>query len=175
MDSFLKPHTTSCTTKDCWVFSFWFQSLERVNCCRQSEVMLQISFTRRCVLLVVHSCIKETLFNFLYIFNVWELSGKDKLHATLDPFAETLTTTNMASCTSPQWLRIFSTMFAQKIQNMAFKTSKMDQIALEYRYYGFFGRLRVDGRGFLHQKPILKKRSPDFVQSAVRCVGSHYH
>ena len=29
-----------------------------------------ISFTRRCVLLVVNGCIKETLFNFLYIFNV---------------------------------------------------------------------------------------------------------
>ena len=25
--------------------------------------------------------------------------------------------------------------------------------------YGFLGRLLVDGRGFLHQKPILKKRS----------------
>ena len=48
-----------------------------------------------------------------------------------------------------------------KIQNVAFKTSKMDQIALEYCYYGFLGRLRVDGRGFLHQKPILKKRSPE--------------
>ena len=48
-----------------------------------------------------------------------------------------------------------------KIQNMVFKTSKMDQIALEYWYYGFLGRLRVDGRGFLHQQPILKKRSPE--------------
>ena len=43
-----------------------------------------------------------------------------------------------------------------KIQNIAFKTSKMDQIALEYWYYGFLGRFRVDGRGFFHQKPILK-------------------
>ena len=43
-----------------------------------------------------------------------------------------------------------------KIQNMACKTSKIDLIALEYWYYGFLGRLRVDGRGFLHQKPILK-------------------
>ena len=48
-----------------------------------------------------------------------------------------------------------------KIQNMAFKTSKMDQIALEYWYNSFLGRLRVDGRGFLHQKPTLKKRSPE--------------
>ena len=47
-----------------------------------------------------------------------------------------------------------------KIQNMAFKTSIMDQIAFEYWYFGFLGRLGVDGRGFLHQKPILKRRSP---------------
>ena len=32
----------------------------------------------------------------------------------------------------------------------------MDQIALEYWYYGFLGRFRIDGRGFFHQKPILK-------------------
>ena len=44
---------------------------------------------------------------------------------------------------------------------MAFQTSKMDQIALEYWYNSFLGRLRVDGRGFFYQKPILKKRSPD--------------
>ena len=44
---------------------------------------------------------------------------------------------------------------------MAFKTSQMDQIALEYWYYGFLGRLRVDGRGFLHQTPILKNCSQE--------------
>ena len=50
----------------------------------------------------------------------------------------------------------------KKIQNMAFKTSKMDQIALEYWYNSFLGRLRVDGRGFFfYQKLILKKRSQD--------------
>ena len=46
------------------------------------------------------------------------------LHATLDPFVGTLTTTNMASN--------FLYSACAKIQNMAFKTSKMDQIALEY-------------------------------------------
>ena len=51
---------------------------------------------------------------------------------------------------------------------MAFKTSQMDQIALEYWYYGFLGRLRVDGRGFLHQTPILKNCSPDRNQVAAR-------
>ena len=48
-----------------------------------------------------------------------------------------------------------------EIQNMAFKTSKMNKISLEYLYNSFLGRLRVDGRGFFHQKPILKKGSPD--------------
>ena len=48
-----------------------------------------------------------------------------------------------------------------KIQNKAFKTSKMNKIYLEYLYNSFLGRLRVDGRGFFHQKPILKKGSPD--------------
>ena len=33
----------------------------------------------------------------------------------------------------------------------------MDQIALERWYNSFLGLLRADGRGFLHQKPILKK------------------
>ena len=64
MDSFLKPHTTSCTIKDCWVFSFWFQALERVNYCRQSVVMSQISFTCLYVPFVVHGCIEETLSTF---------------------------------------------------------------------------------------------------------------
>ena len=49
---------------------------------------------------------------------------------------------------------------------MAFKTSQMDQIALEYWYYGSLGRLRVDGRGFLHQTPILKNCSPERNQVA---------
>ena len=45
-------------------------SLSRVNCCRQSEVMSQISLTRRLVSFVVHGFIEEALFNFLYIFYV---------------------------------------------------------------------------------------------------------
>ena len=53
-----------------------------------------------------------------------------------------------------------------KVQNMAFKTSQMDQIALEYWYYGSLGRLRVDGRGFLHQTPILKNCPPERNQVA---------
>ena len=111
MDSFFKPHTGSCTTKDYSVFSFWFQALERVNCCRQSEVMSQISFPRRCLPLVVNVYIEETLFNFLYIFNVYpemvdrwmenlidtNESQMNTLNATFDPFVGTLTTKNMAS------------------------------------------------------------------------------
>ena len=53
-----------------------------------------------------------------------------------------------------------------KVQNMACKTSQMDQIALEYLYYGFLWRLRVDGRGFLHQTPILKNCPPEGNQVA---------
>ena len=141
MDSFLKPHTTSCTTKDCWVFSFWFQSLEGVNCCRQSEVMSWISFTRRCVLLVVWTAVPRKPFStfstYLMFKNYPEKvdrwlenlierneSQMTTLHATLDRFIGTLTTTNMASCTSPQWLRIFSTMLAQKYKIWRLKLPK---------------------------------------------------
>ena len=46
----------------------------------------------------------------------------------------------------------------------------MDQIALEYWYYGFLGRLRVDGRGFLHQTPILKNCSPEQKSSCRTCA-----
>ena len=63
-----------------------------------------------------------------------------------------------------------------KIQNMAFKTSQMDQIALEYWYYGSLGRLRVDGRGFLHQTPILKKLSAREKSSCRTCAEAcHSH
>jgi len=61
-----------------------------------------------------------------------------------------------------------------KIQNMAFKTSQMNQIALEYWYYGFLRRLRVDGRGFLHQPPILKNCSPE-QKSSCRTCAEAYH
>ena len=57
-----------------------------------------------------------------------------------------------------------------KIQNMVFKTSQMDQIALEYWYYGSLGRLRVNGRGFLHQTPILKNCSPEQKSSCRTCA-----
>ena len=48
-----------------------------------------------------------------------------------------------------------------KIQNMGFKTSKLDQIALHYWYYSFLRPLRVDGRGFLPWWANLKKVLPD--------------
>ena len=48
-----------------------------------------------------------------------------------------------------------------KTPYMGFKTSKMDQIPLQYCYNGFIRPLRVDGREFLHRKPTLKKGSPD--------------
>ena len=49
----------------------------------------------------------------------------------------------------------------------------MDQIALDW-YYGFLGRLRVDGRGFLHQKPILKKRSPEQKSRCRTCAEASH-
>ena len=57
-----------------------------------------------------------------------------------------------------------------KIQNIAFKTSQMDQIALEYWYYGFLGRLRVDGRGFLHRNANLEKLSAGKKSSCRTCA-----
>ena len=54
---------------------------------------------------------------------------------------------------------------------MAFKTSKMDQIALEYWYNSFLGHLRVDGRWFFHQNQILKKGSPDQKSRCRMCVS----
>ena len=56
-----------------------------------------------------------------------------------------------------------------RIQNMAFKTSKMDQIALEYCCISFLRHLRVDGRVFFHQKPIFKTGSPDQKARCLTC------
>ena len=50
------------------------------------------------------------------------------LNATFDPFLETLTTKNMASCTYSSMTSNFLDNAFTKIQNMAFKTSKMDQL-----------------------------------------------
>ena len=54
-----------------------------------------------------------------------------------------------------------------KIQNMVFKTSKMDQIALEYWYNSFLGRLRVDERGKVRQTltPDQKSRRRTCVEA----------
>ena len=45
-----------------------------------------------------------------------------------------------------------------KVSDMGFNTSKMDQIALECLYNSFFRPLRVGGRRFLHRKSTLKKK-----------------
>ena len=59
-----------------------------------------------------------------------------------------------------------------RIQNMAFKTSKMDQIALEYCCISFLRHLRVDGRVFFHQKPIFKTGSQDQKSRCLTCTGA---
>ena len=46
------------------------------------------------------------------------------LNVTFDPFLRTLTTNKMPSWTSPQWLRILSTMLAQKYKICRLKLSK---------------------------------------------------
>ena len=51
----------------------------------------------------------------------------------------------------------FSRQCLHKDTKYTFKTSRMDQITLECWYNSFLGLLRADGRGFLHQNPILKK------------------
>ena len=86
-----------------------------VNWFRRSKIRSQTSFTRRCV-----RCVPLLNFNFHFTFTVknylvkvdrWLeniLRQKWKPHQTphLKPFVTTLTTTNMASCTSPPWPRI---------------------------------------------------------------------
>ena len=57
-----------------------------------------------------------------------------------------------------------------KTPYMRFKTSKMDQIALQYWYNGFIRPLRVDGRGFPHWKPTLEKGSPDQKSKHRKCA-----
>ena len=169
----LKPHTTSCTTKDCWVFSFWFQALDKLNCCRQSEVMSQISFTRRCIPLAVHGCIEETLFNSLYIFIVLKYPSKvdcwleninrqkwrpdDHIKGHIWSICRNADNNEHGFVHFSSMTSNFLDNTCTKIQNMAFKTSQMDQVALEYWYYGFLGHLRVDGRGFLYQNANLEK------------------
>ena len=46
------------------------------------------------------------------------------LNAAFDPCVGTLTTNNMHSCTSPQWLRILWTMLAQKYKIWRLKLPK---------------------------------------------------
>ena len=61
-----KPPTTSYTRKYCWVFSLWFQSHDSVHwCCRQSKVVLQISFTLAGSSTAVS---RKPHFNFLHTF-----------------------------------------------------------------------------------------------------------
>ena len=83
------------------------------------------------------------------------------LNATFDPFVGTLTTNNMPSCTSPQWLRIFSTMLAQKYKIWRLKLPKWrkylsntDRIA----FSGVSGSMKED---FFTKSRSWKKGSPD--------------
>ena len=142
-------------------------------CCRQSEVMSKISFTRRCV----HGCIKETTFQHsLYIYCLktirrrWNVDWKNlvdrnenqmtTLNATFHPFVGTLTTANIIRALLLNDLEFLNNARIKR-QNMVFRTSKMDHIGLQYWYNNFLRPLRVDGRGFLYRNPTTKKGSLD--------------
>ena len=56
--------------------------------------------------------IPDLLFDYSRVLEYAKI--RTVLQSTFDPFVGTLTTKNMASYTSPQLLRIFSTMLAQK-------------------------------------------------------------
>ena len=91
------------------------------------------------------------------------------LNATIDRFVGNVTTTNMASCTSPQWPRI-SRKCLHENTIYGVKTSKVERLALQYWYNSFLRPLRVDGRGFLHRKATLKKGSPDQKSKRLTCA-----
>ena len=61
----------------------------------------------------------------------------------------------MASCTSPQHLEFLDNAF-MKIQNMGFKTSKMDHIALQYWYNSFLGLSGSMEKDFLSESQPWK-------------------
>ena len=78
------------------------------------------------------------------------------LKATFDPFVGTLTTTNMASYGSLQWLRIFSTTLAQKYKIWRLKLPKWTKYLLNTNimaYLGVSGSMQED---FFAKTPILK-------------------
>ena len=160
MDCFLKPHTTFRTTKDCWVFSFWFQAPDKLNCC--SHVADQLYSPLRPIQRSTAVSRKPFLTRFTnssfkkypskvdrWLENVNRQKWKPDDHIKGHIWSVCMNTDNnehgfvrLSSMTSN-----FLDNTCTKIQNIAFKTSQMDQIALEYWYYGFLGRLRVDGRG----------------------------
>ena len=83
------------------------------------------------------------------------------LKATFDPFVGTLTTTNMASYCSPQWLRIFSTTLAQKYKIWRLKLPKWTKYLLNTDIMAFLGVSGSVQDDFFTKTPILKNYSPE--------------
>ena len=83
------------------------------------------------------------------------------LKATFDPFVGTLTTTNMASYCSPQWLRIFSTTLAQKYKIWRLKLPKWTKYLLNTDIMTFLGVSGSVQDDFFTKTPILKNYSPE--------------
>ena len=80
------------------------------------------------------------------------------LNTAFDPFVGTLTTNNMPSCTSPQWLRIFSTMLAQIYKIWRLKLPKYLSNTDRIAFSGVSGSMKED---FFTKSRSWKKGSPD--------------
>ena len=83
------------------------------------------------------------------------------LNAAFDPFVGTLTTNNMHSCTSPQWLRIFSTMLAQKYKIWRLKLPKWTKYLSNTDRIAFSGASGSMEEDFFTKSQSWKKGSPD--------------
>ena len=96
------------------------------------------------------------------------------LNATIDPFVGTVTTTNMASCTCPQWPRI-SRKCLHENTKYGVKTFKVEQIALQYWYNtiafsGLSGSMEED---FSTESQLWKKVSQTRNQTPYMRKGKH--
>ena len=89
------------------------------------------------------------------------------LNATFDPFVGT----HWQQIICLRGLLLMTWNFfdnaCTKIQSLTFKNSKMDKISLEYWYNSVSESMEED---FFHQKPILKKGSPDQRSRCCTCA-----
>ena len=96
------------------------------------------------------------------------------LNATIDPFVGTVTTTNMASCTCPQWPRISRKRLHENTK-YGVKTFKVEQIALQYWYNtiafsGLSGSMEED---FSTESQLRKKLARPEIKTPYMRKGRH--